>query len=238
MALSNNYTVYKHTNKENGKVYIGITSQTVERRWQNGAGYARTYFGNAIARYGWDGFTHEIVFSGLTKEAACKAEIDLIAHYRSNDREHGYNIAEGGNTADVVRVKCGEENPRAAAVRQIDPKTGKTVEYKTISEAADALGINYRGISKACKGISQTYKGFVWEYVEKVCDKKPAVGVGNYDHKKQRKPIKLTEPCGKELLFGSVKEAGKTLGIRPNTITRYLLGIRADASGRRWSYCL
>lgn len=42
------YTVYKHTNKINGKVYIGITSQNVKRRWQNGAGYYGTYFYNAI----------------------------------------------------------------------------------------------------------------------------------------------------------------------------------------------
>ena len=33
------YIVYMHTTPS-GKRYIGITAQTVERRWQNGFGYA------------------------------------------------------------------------------------------------------------------------------------------------------------------------------------------------------
>ena len=238
MALSSKYTVYKHTNKENGKVYIGITSQAVERRWQNGIGYARTYFGNAIQKYGWDGFDHEVLLTGLDKETACRMEIELIAAYKSNDREHGYNIAEGGQTADVICVKSGEENPRAAAVRRIDPATGETVIYKTVKAATDEMKINHRGISKACKGINHTYKGFVWEYVDKPVQKHSAVGIGNYDHAKQRKKIKLTEPSGEERYFNSISEAGKALGIRPNTISRYLLGIRTDATGRGWAYCL
>ena len=65
------YCVYKHTNKFNGKVYIGITSQQPEKRWKNGYGYeGNEYFYRAIQKYGWnDGFNHEIIVSGLTKES-------------------------------------------------------------------------------------------------------------------------------------------------------------------------
>lgn len=37
----NNYTVYMHVNKANNKTYVGITSQNVQERWQNGLGYKK-----------------------------------------------------------------------------------------------------------------------------------------------------------------------------------------------------
>lgn len=85
----------------NGKKYIGITSQSPERRWQKGKGYAygsNPYFYNAIEKYGWENITHEILFRNLTKEEADKKEIELIAKYQTHKREHGYNVDLGGNS--------------------------------------------------------------------------------------------------------------------------------------------
>ena len=89
------YCVYKHTNKFNGKVYIGITSQPPEKRWKNGYGYeGNEYFYRAIQKYGWnDGFNHEIIVSGLTKEDACSIEIELIKAHDSTNPDKGYNFS-------------------------------------------------------------------------------------------------------------------------------------------------
>jgi group I intron endonuclease len=238
MALSNNYSVYKHTNKQNGKVYIGITKQAVERRWQKGCGYAGTYFGNAINKYGWDGFSHEVLFTGLRKETACKIEIALIKAYRSNQHDYGYNISEGGETADAITNKFGKDHPNSQRVKRIDPITNEEVIFDSISDAERDMLINHRGISKACRGISATYKGYIWEYVDKDYQKKPSVGVGNYDHVKICKKIKMVDANGRESIYESIKAAGTALGIRPSTISRYLHGLRIDSSGRRWSFCL
>lgn len=95
--MLNNFTVYKHTSPT-GKVYIGITRQNPVRRWRpDGSGYKENrHFWNAICHYGWDNFKHEIVASGLTKEAACSMEVELIAQYGSMDPNKGYNAHEGG----------------------------------------------------------------------------------------------------------------------------------------------
>lgn len=106
----NNYTVYKHT-FPNGKVYIGITCQKVYKRWGNK--YANAPFmKNAIQKYGWENVKHEILFENLTQEEAEQKEIELIAQYKSNQREFGYNIANGGmhrgKTNNETKIKIKE----------------------------------------------------------------------------------------------------------------------------------
>lgn len=92
----NNYYVYMHINKINGKRYIGITKNKPEKRWQNGYGYKRQIFYNAIKKYGWNNFEHIVLFEKISKDEACKKEIELISKYNSNDKRYGYNISYGG----------------------------------------------------------------------------------------------------------------------------------------------
>lgn len=80
--MSRIFTVYRHT-APNGKAYIGITSQKPATRWQNGRGYSQNkLFYRAINKYGWESFTHEILFTGLcietgkTYKTAVEAGID------------------------------------------------------------------------------------------------------------------------------------------------------------------
>lgn len=92
------YTVYMHRNKLNGKVYIGITGIDPEKRWRRGNGYNTTrHFYSAVKKYGWDGFTHDILAEHLTAEEAGQMEIDLIRKYDSTNSERGYNCSTGGN---------------------------------------------------------------------------------------------------------------------------------------------
>ena len=91
------WCVYKHTNTANGKVYIGITSKNPLSRWEYGRGYRHNaYMDSAIKKYGWDSFSHEILFSDLSQDEALRTERELIAEYKSADRRYGYNIELGG----------------------------------------------------------------------------------------------------------------------------------------------
>ena len=94
------YSVYKLT-APNGKCYIGMTKQAVKHRWNSGHAYQHNeHLQNAIAKYGWDSFGKEVLFTSESKVEAEKFERFLITKYDSTNRLHGYNILPGGNVSD------------------------------------------------------------------------------------------------------------------------------------------
>lgn len=92
------WVIYQHINKINGKRYIGQTSQSQERRWRNGEGYIDSpKFWNAIQKYGWENFEHQIIEVGNSQEWANQREIYWIAFYDTfNNDKKGYNMTPGG----------------------------------------------------------------------------------------------------------------------------------------------
>lgn len=93
------WKVYVHTNKINGKKYVGITSrEDPNQRWKNGNGYSEnSHFRAAINKYGWDSFEHDIIADCLSENDAKQMEKDLIAKWGTQNRELGYNMTAGGD---------------------------------------------------------------------------------------------------------------------------------------------
>ena len=103
-STEENYIVYLHTvttdisKEEHNKYYVGITKRDPKVRWRNGEGYIKNeHFYRAIQKYGWDNIKHEIVATNLTRDEACELEKKLIAGYKANDYNYGYNMTEGGD---------------------------------------------------------------------------------------------------------------------------------------------
>ena len=98
------WKVYVHTNKINGKRYVGVTSKAKpEHRWNSGRGYKEnSHFYSAVEKYGWNQFEHTILFDNLTEEEAKDTEKRLIAEWNTQDPSHGYNMTSGGDGAPGV----------------------------------------------------------------------------------------------------------------------------------------
>ena len=191
--MDNNYTVYLHLNKINGKRYYGITSLEPKNRWHNGKGYPRNkHFTDAINLYGWENFEHIIVAKGLTKEEAGWIETVLIAEYDTTNPDKGYNITKGGEGTKGVNPRdymteetkieqsrklseakkgkyCGKNHPYAKSVIAIiNDKIFGVFDY--ITQGAEYFGCNIGHISDCCKGKYKScgkYNGqkIVWRYI-------------------------------------------------------------------------
>ena len=158
------YSIYKHTNKANGKVYIGQTNQNPKDRWENGEGYkTQAKFYRAIKRYGWDSFSHEILAEGIeTVDLANELEMHYIQVYNSVKR--GYNTTLGGDNREHLGVP----------IVQIDMRTLKPIkEWKSIKDACDSLKLKSSNLVN-CLQRKLSYVGdWYWCYKHEFKNWKP-----------------------------------------------------------------
>ena len=86
--------VYKLTNTDNGKIYVGQTKFTVEKRFKEHS-KAESLIGYAIRKHGAEKFLLEVLEVCETREEACELEIFFIEKFDCM-APNGYNLTEGG----------------------------------------------------------------------------------------------------------------------------------------------
>jgi group I intron endonuclease len=94
--------IYKVTNLNNNKIYIGQTIQTLPCRKSKHKQRVfksdrKTYFYNAIRKHGWGNFKWEILGYCNNKKELDKAEIACIKFFKSTNKKYGYNSTKGGD---------------------------------------------------------------------------------------------------------------------------------------------
>ena len=169
------WIIYKHTNKINQKSYIGQTCQKPNERWRKGQGYHRsTKFYNAIQKYGWNNFEHDIIEENiLTREEADQREKYWIQYY--NSIENGYNISVGGTGMTSEQAKqYNQENWNNNKFKAIFCKPVICLNtqkiYSSIIEASKDTGIGKCSISACCRHRNQSCgkdingEPYLWEY--------------------------------------------------------------------------
>ena len=211
------YLVYKHT-CPSGKIYIGITKQSPNKRWLNGLGYEHNdYFFKAIKKYGWKNIKHEILFNNLTEKEAKIKEIELISFFKSNDRKYGYNITNGGD--GVHGFKHTEET--LSKIHNLYQKgctpwnKGKT----TSLEVRKKQSIAHKGKPSHLKGCKLSK-----EHIEKHAK---AVSKKTYQYDLEGNLIRV---------WNSVKEASEELKIGTSGISDCCNGKRKTNHGFIWKH--
>ena len=234
--IDKNWCVYKHTNLVNGKVYSGITSKKPESRWESGNGYRHNvYMQNAISKYGWDGFKHDVLFENLTQEQASDLERKLIAEYKSADRRYGYNIELGGYGRGAVSEET-REKMRQNLLGEKNPNYGKHLSEET-----------RRKLSECNRG--EKHPKYGTHHSEETRKKISAAlsGEGNHmygrKHTEERKELLRTKNAKPVLcvetgvIYRSAREASRQTGINIAGICTVCNGGRLrTAGGYHWEY--
>lgn len=255
------YIVYMHTTPS-GKRYIGITAQTVEKRWQKGFGYAygeNDYFFNAIKKYGWDNIKHEILFTGLTKSEAEEKEIELIKKYNTTSRDCGYNRETGGyacpkHTEEYKRKmsdmqkRIWENSPgrreKLAEYRRGRPMSEETKEKlrqanlgkKQSPETIEKRAQKLRGMKKP--KTSQAMKA-AWDSgkMKGMTGKHTSEKQKEVARKRTARPIIQVDLDGNIIAeFESVAEAKRFYNLPYAAIADVCKGIRISTYGMRFKY--
>lgn len=224
------YSVYKHT-APNGKVYIGITGRPPQKRWGGGANYAKQrHFYNAIQRYGWENIKHEILFSGLTKEQAEKIEVELIAKYKSDNREYGYNIDHGGNAVGKLSE---ETKQKISAAKKGIPAKNKGVTQKAWNKGVPMSQEQRKKMSEILKGRTSPFKGehHSEESRKRMSEARKGKMVGS-EHPRAKKVI-----CEEtSAIYNTLSEAERETNISAVCICRCCKGVTKSAGGLHWKY--
>lgn len=225
--------VYKITNKINNKVYIGITTNSIEHRWkqhiqtahqENSKDY-NSVFKKAIRKYGESNFLIEKIEEWENLDKLKEREQYWISYYKSYyelENSWGYNGTPGG---DMPSIRWNRP------VCQLNILTGEiTEEYPSIRAAEQIYG---RGIHEICheEMIGEKPEGFTWCFKENLKKNSP-------DQLKFKfKVFCQLDLNGKFISYWlHHKNAGNAIGCSAGNIGSCLIGDRQSAGGFQWCY--
>lgn len=229
------YTIYEHI-APNGKRYIGQTCQSLSRRWRNGNGYVRnTYFYRAILKYGWDNFQHNTICKCATLEEANRIESDLIAQYRTNSPEYGYNISGGadgsGRVAERTRKLmsqarkgkfAGSANPNYGR-KHTDAERAKMSEIQREyfrTHRSPRLGITVSEETRRKQSISRRNSIKAQESIQRL-------------NQSKAKKVRCIET---NVIYPSTHEVERQTGFRQGNIAAACRGKYEKSYGFHWEY--
>jgi group I intron endonuclease len=243
--------VYLATNKANGKQYVGLTRRSLAARWNQHVNVAnksaKTYFHNAIVKYGKDQFDVKEIASALMLDYLADLERQLIA-----DIKPAYNQTNGGEvtlgrkyndaTKEQIRLKnIGQKRSSEVRKQLSDMVKQRYIDNPELKEAATKQILAARSNideTKRRKTVSDTSKNRVWSAESKAKLSASCMGRRyNQDIIERMKASKRKAiQCSNGKVFSCRKEAAKETGISPESIWRVCNGKYPSVKGLSFNY--
>jgi hypothetical protein len=171
--------VYKIANLVNDRVYIGLTTCALSKRWREHKSAANTDVDKplyrAMHKHGVSNFYIEPIYETQDVQALRDAEIALIGDYKAHVKDGGYNLTDHGFNYGNQNVAKGEQQAHSLLTEQIvqyirNPDTAAITNQALVDEVLSVFGVL---ASRDC--IRDARRGSSWTYLD---DKFPPIKIG------------------------------------------------------------
>lgn len=241
MDQEKTWCVYMHTNKINGKKYIGLTSQhPPEKRWKkNGSGYRCGYFKNAINKYGWENFEHTILEDDIPSlKEANRLEHFYVEKYNTKI-PNGYNLTDGGD--GTKGIKPSDDFKKRQSIIHKEQWQDEEFKERMLQYRQNPNGVyksqEFRDkISKIVSGKNNPNYGNHWtqEQKDRLREKQKQNPIYKNEQNPNAKRIRCKE-TGE--IFECIKFAKEKYGIKSDgSLTVALKNPNRTAAKMHWEY--
>lgn len=214
MSISEEYSLYKITNRENGNFYIGVTSHPLKKRWDEHVRHAKNNVNNgifyrAIRKYGKNNFSVELLFKEYNRKAAIESEILLILELNP-----AYNSTLGGDGT------CGHK---------VSQETRKKMGKIHIGNKYN-LGRKWTEEQKLLMSIKK--KGCLAPIVSKKMQETRIKNCLDSSLSRRKSVICLND----KIIYSSVSDAGRAYNLHKSNISAVCNGKRNSVFGLKFSF--
>lgn len=115
--------VYKITNTVNERVYVGLTTASLEKRWREHKCAANLDVDKplyrAMRKYGIDKFSIHVIYVATSIEDMRQAEIRYISELKAHVADGGYNLTDHGFAHGKANQPMGEQSVSAKLTEEM-----------------------------------------------------------------------------------------------------------------------
>lgn len=168
--------VYKITNTANDRVYVGLTTGSIKKRWREHKCAANTGsekpLYRAMRKHGIDNFSICVIYTASSIEDMRNAEIRFIQELKAHALENGYNLTDHGYRHGNINQPAGERSYNAKLTEQVVAFIRDPIHWdKPNSQLLDMVKEQF-GIDVSRDGLRDARRGDVWKHLN---DKYPPV---------------------------------------------------------------
>lgn len=161
--------IYKITNTVNDRVYVGLTTCALEKRWREHRCAANTDVDKPLYRamrlHGIDKFSIEVIYEAQSLEELRAAELRLIKELKAHVNDGGYNLTDHGYTYGNTSVARGEASGNAKLTEDAvafirDPAHWDKSNAQVLVMAEERFGLNV-----ARDTVRDARRGDIWKHL-------------------------------------------------------------------------